>query len=162
MFSWLLLLAAQTLDMTAEDQQNTGLSKLTEEEKGALEAWIDLRYVRHGEPMAQVAIAQTKVKQKNPILQDVLNNGRYIRLSDHSTWEIDPQDTPISQGWITPVEIIVAAASDRSTYPYTLTNSLTGSSIHARKASSVPDTSQTPTPPAATGPTGMPAPKKSK
>ena len=83
------------------------------------------------------AIAPSAAKVKNnlsPTIQENLNNGRFIRLSDDSLWEINPKDTPITQGWITPVEITVAP-SDDANYPFRLTNSLTRSSVLARRAS---------------------------
>ncbi|MDE3048098.1 MAG: hypothetical protein KGI83_07120, partial [Verrucomicrobiota bacterium] len=76
-------------------------------------------------------------KTSSPILQDVLKGGKYIRLSDNSLWEIDPKDTPISGGWITPTEIKVGPSTDPE-YPYSLTNHLTGSVVRARKIAAVP------------------------
>jgi len=70
------------------------------------------------------------------VLQENLKNGRYIRLSDGTLWNIRPQDTSITQSWITPAEIIVSQSGDPN-YPYKLTNSLTGSSVRAQKAQSV-------------------------
>jgi hypothetical protein len=81
-------------------------------------------------------IAQSP-KSPPPVLQENLKNGHYIRLSDNSLWEINPSDTPITQGWITAVEIKVAPSQDTA-YPFTLTNTLTGSSVKARKAQSLP------------------------
>lgn len=81
----------------------------------------------------------TETKGSNPLIQESLNNGRYIRLSDNSLWEINPKDTPITQSWITPAEIIAAPSGD-ATYPYRLTNSLTGSSVLARRTTAIPKT----------------------
>jgi hypothetical protein len=80
---------------------------------------------------------QNKPKVAGPILQENLKNGSYIRLSDGSLWNIRPEDAPITQGWITPVEINATPSGDKD-YPYTLTNSLTGSSVKAKKVTSVP------------------------
>ena len=66
------------------------------------------------------------------MLESNLNNGTAIQLSDKSVWEINPQDVPITQGWITPTEIIITQSGNRD-YPVQLTNSLTGSSVSARK-----------------------------
>ena len=78
--------------------------------------------------------------EKNAVISENLYNGRYIRLSDQSTWEINPDDTPLTQGWITPVEIVVSQSGDPQ-YPYKLTNSLTGSSVKAQKVSKLPKAS---------------------
>lgn len=122
----LLMAAAMTFDstMTEEETKETGLAKLTIEERMALREWIEERY-------AKKLIAQNK--GSSPILQEVLKGGRFIRLSDNTLWEIDVQGMPITQSWITPVEIKVASNSSAD-YPYTLTNMLTGSTVKARKA----------------------------
>ena len=82
------------------------------------------------------SIAQ-KERGSHPTIQESLNNGRFIRLSDNTLWEINPGDTPITQSWITPAEII-SAPSNNSDYPFRLTNSLTGSSVLARPSTTVP------------------------
>jgi hypothetical protein len=87
---------------------------------------------------AKVADSKTSKKQSTPTIMETLNNGKYIRLTDNSTWEIHPKDTPLTQSWIFPVEIIAAPSNDAD-YPYTLTNSLTGSRVRARR---VPDASK--------------------
>jgi hypothetical protein len=117
------------IDMTAQDIQQTGISKLSKQEKAALQTWIDKNYTKKG--LAQGS--KTGKKQAGPILQDNLKNGHLIRLSDGSLWEINPIDTPITQGWVTAVEIKIESSGD-AVYPYKLTNSLTGSSVMARKA----------------------------
>ncbi len=126
-------LAAQTIDgdMSRQDQKETGLYKLTDKQKLALQKWIDNNYAKKDLPLA------AKTTKSAPVLEDNYNNGSLIRLSDSSTWEIDPADTPITQGWITPVEIIVSPSNDPH-YPYTLTNSLTQSKVRAKKATNTP------------------------
>ncbi len=125
-----LVLAASLLFdtvMSEEEQKETGLAKLNLQERMALRDWIEEHYTKK-------IVAQ---KNSGPILQEVLKGGKFIRLSDHSLWEIDPDDTPITQSWITPNEIKIGQSSDTE-YPYSLTNSLTGSSVRARKAQKVP------------------------
>lgn len=78
-----------------------------------------------------------KAETKAPVLQESLNNGHYIRLSDNSLWEIDPKDTALTQSWITPVEIIISPSQDPN-YPYQLTNTLTGSTVHAKRVTNLP------------------------
>ena len=124
------LMAATFDDMTPQDIQQTGISKLSKNEKIALQAWIDKNYTKKGGAQG----TKTSKKQAGPILQDNLKNGHLIRLSDGSMWEINPIDTPITQGWVTAVEIKVESTSGDATYPYKLTNSLTGSSVRAKKA----------------------------
>ena len=125
------LLTAQTLDfdMTKQEQKKTGIIKLRDTEKKALQNWIDNNYEHRKEPIVKADPIQ------HPTLQETINNGRFIRLTDNSLWEINPKDTPITQSWVTPVEILVSQSGDPD-YPFKLTNSLTGSSVLARHASS--------------------------
>jgi hypothetical protein len=127
------LLAAQVIDydMNRQQQKETGVYKLTTKQKQALQEWIDAHYAKREEPLP------IRGSSTNAVLSENLYNGHYIRLSDRSTWEINPEDTPLTQGWITPAEIIVSQSGDPN-YPYKLTNSLTGSSVKAKKASNTP------------------------
>jgi hypothetical protein len=122
----ILLAAALAFDssMSDEEMEKTGVAKLTIQERMALQEWIEDHH-------SKKIVAQNK--KSIPILQEVIKGGRFIRLSDNSLWEIDTHDTPITQAWITPTEIKILSVND-SDYPYTLTNSLTGSSVKARKA----------------------------
>ena len=134
-----LLLAIEPLDleMNVQDKKRTGIFKLSEKEKTALQGWIDNHYAKREEPLAAPA-----PKTPKPTLSENLNSGSYIRLSDDSLWNIRPEDTPITQGWISAVEIVITPSGDPK-YPFKLTNSLTGSSVLARKATQVPGSSQT-------------------
>ncbi len=121
-------------DMTAQEMKQSGMVKLSAQEKLVLQAWIDTHYSKKN-------LAQSSIR--NPTLQENLKNGHYIRLSDNSLWEINPADTPITQGWITPVDILVSPSNDPG-YPYALKNSLTGSTVKARKAQSTGPASSQP------------------
>lgn len=114
-------------NMSEEEMRQTGIAKLTIQERAALQEWIE---EHHSKKLV------TQNKKTGPLVQEVLKNGRYVRLSDNSLWEIDTPDRPITQGWITPTEIKVAPSNDTD-YPNTLTNTLTGSTVRARKAQSV-------------------------
>ena len=126
------LLAAQSFDynMSSQEQKTTGIAKLNEPEKKSLQEWISKNYDRRKELAKSDAAG-------HPSIQESINNGKYIRLTDNSLWEIQPKDTPITQSWITPVEILITE-SDNPNYPFKLTNSLTGSSVSARQVASVP------------------------
>ena len=110
--------------------KETGVFKLTSSERAALEKWINNNYTKKD-------LAQNSNKKKKPILQENLKGGHYIRLSDGTLWEINPSDTPITQGWITPVDIEVSQNNSDTNYPYMLKNTLTGSSVQARQATLV-------------------------
>lgn len=128
------LLAVEPLDieMTPQDKKKTGVFKLRDHEKATLQQWIDSRYEKRSEPLAQRSAPIVK-----PSISENFQNGAFIKLSDGSLWNIRPQDTPITQGWITSVEIMIAPSKDPE-YPYKLTNTLTGSSVLAKKASALP------------------------
>ena len=124
-----LIAALLTFDskMSEEELQTTGVSGLSIPEKKALNDWIEDHYEKK---------LVAKNKQKGPELQDNLKGGRYIRLTDNTLWMIDPCDTPITQSWVTQVVIEVRETS-HETYPYLLTNSLTGSSVKAKKVTKI-------------------------
>lgn len=111
----LLLLAAEILDhnMTAQEK------------------WVDIN-----PSFKQVA---ANVSKSRPTVSEVLQSGHYLRLSDGSLWNIRSQDTPLSHSWITAVEIIITPSGDPE-YPFKLTNSLTGSSVLAKKVEKIPPT----------------------
>jgi len=129
------LVAASMFDneMSSQEKKQTGISRLSEKEKALLQNWIENHYEKRAEPIEGGT-------QENGTLQENLKNGSYIRLSNNTLWNIHPKDTPITQAWITPVEITVTSTGDAD-YPYKLTNSLTGSSVRARKAQEAPSSS---------------------
>lgn len=148
------VVGAQALDydMSAQERKQTGVFRLSDKEKAALQTWIDTHYEKRSQPIAQEAAQQQK-----SMLQENLRSGRYLRLADGSLWSIHPSDTNIALGWITPVDIIITQSGD-SAYPYKLTNSLTGSSIRAKKVQELPKVA--PPAPAPTNPTTPAAPPK--
>lgn len=125
--SHVIAIEALDYDMLPQDKKKTGIYKLSDKEKGALQKWIDMHYEKRETP------ALGEGEEMHAQLQENLSNGRSIRLSNGTLWNIHPGDTLISQGWITPVDIIVTQSGDPD-YPYKLTNSVTGSSVRAKKA----------------------------
>ncbi len=124
------LTSTQPIDqeMSAKEKKQTGLHKLTEKEKTELQTWIDNHYAKRENPL------ETPAEEKG-VLSENLQSGSYIRLSTGTLWKIHPKDIPITQGWITPVDIRIAQSGDPEV-PYKLTNTLTGSSVRAQKAAS--------------------------
>jgi len=123
------LLAAASFDanMTQQDRKNTGIYKLSDQEKSALKEWVDNSYTK------------TPNKKTNPSLSENLYSGSYLKLTDNSIWNVRPQDTPISQSWISEVEIIIAPSNDPD-YPFKLTNNVSKSSILAKRVDALPMT----------------------
>ncbi len=124
-----ILAAAIAFDssMSEEEMRETGVTKLTIQERAALQEWIE---DHHSKKLV------TQNKKAGPVIQEVLKAGRYVRLTDNSLWEIDTPDRPITQSWITPSEIKIAPSNDPE-FPNTLTNTLTGSTVKARKVHSI-------------------------
>jgi len=136
-FALILLAAATTAfdaDMTADEKKTTGIYKLNEKEKSALQQWIDTNYQK------KVAVKPTKpaaTKSGLPTLSENLMNSKYLRLSDGTLWQVRPEDVPIAQGWITPAEIEVGQSTNPF-FPSKLTNKISGSSVFVRKADKLP------------------------
>lgn len=127
--------AAMDSDMTSQDKQQTGYSKLSPQERAALQNWVDKNYTT--KPKGATGSNVMNGKKQGITLQENLKNGGFIRLSDGTLWEVNPADTPITQGWITPVEMRVETSGD-PVFPYKLTNSLTGSVVRVKKAAAAP------------------------
>ena len=135
MISFLLamchVVAAETLDrdMSSQDRKKTGVYRLSDKEKSALQLWVDAHYEKRSAPVAQ--------EGQKSMLSENLYNGHYIRLADGTLWNIHPSDVNAAQGWITPVDIAVTRSGDPN-YPYKLTNTVSGTSLRARKATELP------------------------
>ncbi len=130
------LTSTQPIDqeMSPKEKKQTGLHKLTEKEKSELQAWIDNHYAKRETPL------ETPAEEKG-MLSENLHNGSYIRLATGSLWKIHPKDIPITQGWITPVDIRIAQSGDPE-HLFKLTNTLTGSSVKAQKVGEVPSSKE--------------------
>ena len=133
------IFAANVLDteMSQEDKKSTGINKLSDSEKTALQQWIDANYQKKG---AESLSGSQQVKGIYPTLSENLMKSQYLRLSDGTLWNVRPEDVPIAQSWITPVQIVVSQSSNPF-FPYKLTNQVSGTSILARKADKLPQQS---------------------
>jgi hypothetical protein len=137
--SLILMLAATSLDrMSKEDQKETGIYKLNQKEKKALQIWVEANYGAQGSAApSAVPIKPSTKAQRKPTIEENLQGGRYLRLSDRTMWEIHPDDRNLVQGWLGPSEIDVAPSTNPE-YSHTLTNVLTGTTIRARQVSEIP------------------------
>ena len=133
------LFAVEVLDaeMSAIDKKTTGVYKLSDKEKAAFQHWIDAHYQKRPETADSSTSPQPIIKGVHPTLSENLKNSQYLRLSDGTLWNVRPEDVPLAQAWITPVEIIVSQSTNPF-YPYKLTNKVSGTSILARKVESLP------------------------
>lgn len=133
------IFAANVLDteMSQEDKKSTGINKLSDSEKAALQQWIDANYQKKG---AESLSGSQQVKGIYPTLSENLMKSQYLRLSDGTLWNVRPEDVPIAQSWITPVQIVVSQSTNPF-FPYKLTNQVSGTSILARKTDKLPQQS---------------------
>ncbi len=67
-------------------------------------------------------------------IKEILDGGRIIVLNDDSRWVIAPGDIEYTGGWLGPAPVfIVMDGGEQDDYPYTITNTWTNKSVHARK-----------------------------
>jgi len=138
MLAALNIIAAGALDtdMSAQEKKSTGIYKLNDKEKAALQQWIDANYQKKA-PEGTSKTSTPTVQGIQPTLSENLMNSQYLRLSDGTLWNVRPEDVPIAQAWITPVPIVVSKSSNPF-FPFKLTNKVSGTFILARKADKLP------------------------
>ena len=111
--------------MSREEQKKTGVTKLTANEKIALEGWLNKNFV-------------LKTKEEAPKTQLSLSinidHGQKLQLSDNSLWEIAPDDVSKAAVWITPFPVQISSSGDLN-YPCLITDVNSGTSVRARPAS---------------------------
>ena len=118
-----LLAAIKISDtMSADEQQKTGIDHLSDSQKQALEKWMNDKF-----------ILKSATPDTSPVvLQQNLNNGSQLELSDGSIYEIAPSDKAKTLYWLTPIPIKIAPSGDPM-FPYLLTNTLTGVAVRAKQ-----------------------------
>ncbi len=130
--------------MSEEEQKKTGITKLSFQEKLALEDWLNKTFV----------LKVQEEKPQTPLSLSInIDNGKKLLLSDNSVWEIAPDDLKTSAIWITPFPVKITP-SNNPNYPFIITNTNSGMSVKARKAPPENQTgpSQPKTPPPASSP----------
>lgn len=110
--------------MSNRDKRKTGIKKLTPKQKQALQEWINTHF----------EVKDSSFSGHLPTVSEVMHSGKYVSLSDKSTWEIAPHDQSIVRSWLTPSKISVKK-SKNSEYPYMLVNQDTKTSVEAKKVS---------------------------
>jgi hypothetical protein len=125
----LLPLATELLDlqMSPEEKRKTGVQKLSEKQKSSLQLWIDNHYEKRDTPL------EGRLPQKKPKVDQIecKGNETIIHLTDTSLWQIRPKDSPIARSWINPEVGIIIHPSTDPDFPTLLTNTLSGSTVHA-------------------------------
>ena len=101
--------------MTKTERARTGVSKLSVNEKAALEAWLTnfVIGIATQQPNIYLGVGQEHWVQKT------IDSGAFIQLEDNSLWEISPIDRVNTMLWL-PIDDIVVIESKNSLYPYKL------------------------------------------
>lgn len=115
--------------MSLEEQQKTGVANLTPDQRAELELWLNLNFIPK-----PVTPPPPSVKQAPVTLSENLNNGKQLRLSDGSLYEVSPDDVGLTGFWITPFEVKILPSRD-ATYPVLLVNTNTGTAVKAKQIS---------------------------
>jgi len=124
-----------SIEMTEKDLRRTGAYKLSPSEKIELKNWISENY----SPKERQTLARSNTSYKEmPSISEVHGNGNFIKLEDGTSWQIFPEDKPISSGWLTPAPIKIEYLGEGD-YPYVLTNTVTESTVRARKITHIPN-----------------------
>jgi hypothetical protein len=116
--------------MTPQEQQKTGINRLTPAEKQELEKWLNENFTFK----LPEAAAQPEPQKKELYLSENINNGKQLRLSDGSVYEIAPDDLVRTSFWITPFMIKIVPSQDPN-YPYQIINTNTGTAVKAKQVS---------------------------
>ena len=84
-----------------------------------------------GLKIAEVIAHQKMQKGQDLTVEENLNEGKILVLSDGSTWEIAPQSLKTSQSWIIPSALKIEKINHPA-YPYKIISVQTGSYVLAR------------------------------
>lgn len=112
--------------MTRREKEITGIDNLDHNQVQALENWINRNFVLKSE------VNKQKAPMRDLYLSENFDNGKSIRLTDDSVFEVNPEDIQYSALWITPFPI-QTVPSGNPNYPVKIINLNTGSSITARQ-----------------------------
>lgn len=107
--------------MTPEQMHITGIDELDDEQRYALELWLN-DYFELKKPKEGLYITMN------------FDSGAKINLSDDTAYEIDPEDRVYAAFWMTPFPVKLGKSS-KPQYPVKITNMYTGTSIKAKRIS---------------------------
>ncbi len=134
--------------MTPDQQQKTGVAKLSREQKNQLETWINDKFVL--KPVTTATGTTTPNTPPTPTTPPIpagpmppaglkelyvsenLDGGAKLQLSNGDTYEIHPSDRDVSSAWLLPSNVTITPNKD-PTYPVNITNTVSNTSVKARK-----------------------------
>lgn len=110
--------------MTKEQQKSTGVSKLSAQERAALEDWLTRFAIAVATQVEKTSAGAGKsstyagVDQKHWV-REKIDSGAFIKLEDGSLWQIAPIDKINTMLWL-PIDNVVVIDSKNPQYPYKL------------------------------------------
>lgn len=111
--------------MSSAEQKKTGIYQLNDSQRQELEKWINDTFV--------LKTATPTTPSPAPLtLQENLQGGAQLQLSDGSVYAIAPSDQAKATFWLTPIPMTVSQSNDPM-YPVLLTNTLSGVSVRAKQ-----------------------------
>jgi hypothetical protein len=121
--------AAFTLDSVMDRtlQQKSGIAYLTRQQKSMIENWLNDTFILKPKQNS------TNSAEYSLYLSINVDNGKQLRLSDNSLWDVAPADQQTAAFWITPFPLKLSASNDPN-YPMLMTNLNTNVQIRVKRA----------------------------
>jgi hypothetical protein len=113
--------------MTKQDQEQTGVAKLSPKEREALEAWLTQFALRAIQASGTAPASKPKTAgayagaASGHWIKRIVERGKIIELEDGSLWELSSFSRVDAILWLV-TEKIVVTAGDMPGYPYKLIN----------------------------------------
>lgn len=110
--------------MTTQQQTSTGVSKLSAQERTALEEWLTKFAMTVATEVSKKSSVSTRagtyagVGQKHWV-REKIDSGAFIKLEDGSLWQISPMDKINTMLWL-PIDNVVVTGGTNPLYPYKL------------------------------------------
>ena len=115
--------------MNPNEQQSTGLNRLSNKQKAALSSWIE------SYSSTQAQKQQTQQAQVKPnAISAIVGDGHFVKLADGSVWNISPNSWINTFYW-KQGDIVNVGKSLDTLFPYTLTNESSNLPVTAQKGS---------------------------
>lgn len=115
--------------MPREEQKKTGVADLSYQQKLALEQWLNDNFVQKKSGAEKSSDGRPAV-----YLSENINNGKQLKLSDGSLWDVAPQDANTASFWIIPFPLCFMdnTDTDKEDYPKILVNQNTGVGVKVK------------------------------
>ena len=116
--------------MPIEVQRETGVIRLSSQQKQALANWLESRLAHQNVPPPPTNEDASQIELS---LSENIQGGKILKLTDGSMWEVDPNDVSISRIWLLPFPVKIEEDHSNVEFPYKFINLTTGSSVNVKK-----------------------------